>query len=122
MKDKNRFEVKNPTQTKLVEERSPEGYQWPAGQYSQGTVGLPWPLPFFFFLSLGYWKKQDTGHVANQIQLFFCLEMLQRQCWQGPQAETSLGSLPAGNEELLPVSTELSQSPSKGDRMGSEVH
>lgn len=41
MKDKNRYEVKNPTQTKLVGERSPEGHQWPAGQCSQGTVGLP---------------------------------------------------------------------------------
>lgn len=30
----------------------------------------------------GYWKSQDTGltgHVAKQIQLFFCLEVLERQ-------------------------------------------
>lgn len=91
MKDKYRFEVKNPTQPILVEKRSPEGYQWPTGQCSQRTADFPWPLPFFFFLSHGYWKEQDTGltgRVANQIQLFFCLQMLQ---WcQGPQSGTSL--------------------------------
>lgn len=114
MKDKNRYEVKNPNQ--LSGRKVPWRPPMACWAIQPGNSGFALTLAILFLSQP--WLLEGAGHWTwcswPDPAVFLFGNAAKAAMAEPPGWDISLGSLPAGKEELLPMSTELIQSLSKG--------